>query len=166
MTMGSCLSIPDAPVAYSNPEMRVASEVIRQLGVLNSAVTKETMLMEGCKNTATDLLEAISGKANSFEDILKLTLVTEQLDVIINVLKPVKQTVMELVSAATNERREFETRFRARQPPNRTLDGVRVIQSAANSLTPDLYSTVQASARIRNTADAVVNVLEERYSDY
>ena len=164
--MGSCLSIPNAPVVYSNPEMRVAGEVVRQLGVLNSAITKEKMLMEGCKNTATDLLQAISGKANSFEDVLNLALLTEQLDVMINVLNPVKETVMELVSAATNERREFETRFLAHQPPNRTLDGVRVIQSAANSLTPDLYSTVQASARIRNTADAVVGVLEARYSNH
>ena len=103
---------------------------------------------------------------NSFEDVLNLALLTEQLDVMINVLNPVKETVMELVSAATNERREFETRFLAHQPPNRTLDGVRMIQSAANSLSPDLYSTVQASARIRNTADAVVGVLGARYSNH
>lgn len=164
--MGSCLSVPDAPAVYSNPEMRVAGEVIKQLGVLNSAVTKEKMLMEGCKNTVTDLLQAISGRANSFEDLLSLALLTEQLDVMINVLNPVKETVMELLSAATNERDEFASRFRAYQPPNRTLDGVQMIQSAANSLTPDLYSTVQASARIRNTADAVVGFLGERYSNY
>ena len=161
--MGQCLSTP-ASLVYSNPEMRATREVINQLASMNSAVTRQKILLEKCRNTAMNLLDSLKGRTEASLNALSLALATENVEEALDFLQPIETTLMSLIKAANDEYNEFEQTFLAFQPPNRTLAGVTIICTTANSLSPVLCATIQAGSKARRGTDAMVGFLQKKYS--
>lgn len=161
--MGQCLSTSALQV-HSNPEMSATREVINQLGSMNSAVTRQKILLEQCRNNAMTLLGSLKGRAEASLNALSLALATENVEEALDFLQPIETTLMSLIKAADIEYNEFEQTFLAFQPPNRTLAGVAVIHAAANSLSPILCATIQAGTKARRETDAMVGFLQKKFS--
>ena len=161
--MGQCLST-SSPRLSSNQGMRTTREVITQLGSMNSAVTKEKILLEECKNTANTLLDSLSGRDDSSLDAVYLASVTGDVEEMINTLRPMKDTIMNLVTVANVELSEFEGALRESRQPSLDQDEVTALQTTANLLTPDLYTNIQIGAQVRRGTNALVGVLQNKYS--
>lgn len=161
--MGQCLSTSASQV-YSNPEMRATREVINQLGSMNSALTRQKILLEECRNNAMTLLDSLKGRAEASLNALSLALATENVEEALDFLQPIETTLMSLIKAVNNEYNEFEQTFLALQPSNRTLAGVTIIHASANSLSPILCATIQAGTKVRRGTDEMVNFLQNKYS--
>lgn len=161
--MGLCLSTSACQV-YSNPEIRATREVINQLGSMNSAVTRQKILLEECRNNAMTLLDSLKGRPEASLNALSLALATENVEEALDFLQPIETTLMSLIKAANNEYSEFEQTFLAFRPPNRTLAGVSIIRASANSLSPTLCATIQAGTKAYRGTDAMVDFLQKKYS--
>lgn len=161
--MGQCLSA-SSPRINSNLGMRATREVITQLGSMNSAVTKEKILLEECKNTASILLDYLSGRDDSSLDAVCLASVTGDVEEMINTLRPIKDAIMSLVTVANVEFSEFEGALRESRQPSLDQAEVTALQTTANILTPDLYTNIQMGAQIRRGTNALLGVLQNKYS--
>lgn len=162
--MGACLSTPSTSVwtPPSTSEIRVTRGVKEDLGVMNSAITKERILLEACRDTGTALLRSIRHRADPLDDAVNLASVTQSLNGMLEHMAPMKRTLDNLITRANYEYEQFLT-----SPvnyPRGSMAAVMTVQATAASLSPNLYRAIHAGKQMRQGADVLYELLQEKYS--
>ena len=162
--MGGCISTQnERPFISQSEEMKQTQQVIYGLGELNKTISEETRLLTECRSTAQALIHDLQRVNASASDTLNAIVLTEKLDDAIEHMYPIKQTLLGLIDKAHFEYREFSVPFYDFRPTNRPMTGVMMIHAAGNSLSPDLYAAVRSGQRLRGGAEAIMDILQEKY---
>jgi len=134
------------------------------MGVMNSAITREINLLEACQETASSLFKSIRYRANPISDAINLAAVTRGLSETIDLTRSLKTTLDRLITSAHRDLAEFRAVDMNNRNPNRSLAQVLSIHEATTTLRPELAEVIEAGELVRAGADAICNVLQEKYS--